>query len=98
MTQKLPTCPECGRRARPHARGLCQACYRRGLRRALGMPAAVRVADPVGVAFEVPRAVLETVRLLADREGITLSEWLRRAAAERAERGTEAPKRRGKRS
>lgn len=101
MARTLASCPDCGRERRIVARGLCLACYQRQRRRALGMPAKLRLDAPVTISFNLPQATLDRVRRLSEREGVTQSEWLRRAVAERAERSelpnTNAPRRRGRR-
>ena len=65
------------------ARGLCARCYQRERRH---LPTSV-VPDkaPAGegdrVTFRLDRAVKETVRKLAKREGIAESDWYRRAVS-----------------
>lgn len=81
------TCAYEGCEKPPHIRGLCRSHYQRLMRRGTSEPKNAPAGGAskrliIGVSAELDRAV----RLAAKREGVTLQEWWRRAAAERVAR------------
>ena len=81
------TCSVEGCSKAPRSRGLCRSHYSRVLRYGDPTPRRGELGTAeVRLNISLPRALDRAVRRAAKREGINLSEWYRRAAAERAER------------
>lgn len=76
--------PDCKRPVIAH--GLCGTHYAAQRRRAQGVEPRTVLDDSERVTVRVPGAQVALVAVLAEREGVDVSEWLRRAIAERAER------------